>query len=48
MLKSNYIAFYDAKDGNYQAILLEGPECGKVFMLHHEHYYCPHGEKPAS
>jgi len=45
MLKSNYIAFCDAYDGNNQAILLDGPEYGKVFMLHHEHTYCPHDEK---
>ena len=44
-LKSNYIAFCDAMDGNYQSILLDEPGLGKVFMLHHEHTYCPHDEK---
>jgi len=41
----NYVAFCDAHDGNYLAILLEGPEAGKVFLLHHEYWYRPYGER---
>jgi hypothetical protein len=44
-MKLNYIAFCEAMDGNYQSMLLEQPGLGKVFMLHHEHIYCPHDEK---
>lgn len=40
----NYIAFCDGHDGNYLAILLEGPEKGKVFFLNHEYLFRPYSE----
>lgn len=40
----NYIAFCDAHDGNYLAILLQGPEKGKVFFLDHEYLFRPYSE----
>jgi hypothetical protein len=40
----NYVAFCDAHDGNYLAILREGPEQGKVFFLDHEYEFFPHDE----
>jgi hypothetical protein len=43
----NYIAFCDAHDGNYLAILLEGPDKGKVFFLDHEYLFRPYSELDA-
>jgi hypothetical protein len=40
----NYVAFCDAHDGNYLAILREGPEQGKVFFLDHEYEFFPYDE----
>jgi len=40
----NYVAFCDAHDENYLAILREGPEQGKVFFLDHEYEFFPHDE----
>jgi hypothetical protein len=40
----NYIAFCDAHDGNYLAILLEGPEKDKIFFLDHEYLFRPYSE----
>jgi hypothetical protein len=43
----NYVAFCDAHDGNYLAILREGPEQGKVFFLDHEYLFRPYSERDA-
>jgi hypothetical protein len=43
----NYVAFCDAHDGNYLAILLEGPERSKVFFLDHEYLFRPYSEQDA-
>jgi len=40
----NYVAFCNAHDGNYLAILREGPEQGKVFFLDHEYEFFPYDE----
>jgi hypothetical protein len=41
----NYIAFCDAHDGNYLAILVEEPYVGQVFFLHHELLFRPFSER---
>lgn len=38
----NYIAFCDADDGNYQAMLLEPPSDRRIFLLFHELFYRPY------
>jgi hypothetical protein len=38
----DYIAFCDAHNGNYLALLLEGPDQGKVFFLHREGLFRPY------
>lgn len=43
----NYVAFCDAHNGNYLAILLDEPERGKVFFLHHGYFYRPYSELDA-
>jgi hypothetical protein len=41
----NYIAFCDVNDGNYLAILLEGPGKDKVFFLDREGCFRPYTER---
>lgn len=43
----NYVAFCDAHNGNYLAILLEGPERGKVFFLYKEYLFRPYSKLDA-
>lgn len=38
----NYLAFCDARNDNYLAILLEGPGSGSVFFLHHDYQFRPY------
>ncbi len=38
----NYLAFCDGHDGNFLAVLTEGPEAGIVFFLHHEYLFRPY------
>lgn len=40
----NYVAFCDAYDGNHLAILLQGPERGKIFFLDHEYEFFPYDD----
>ena len=40
----NYLAFCDALDGNYIAIILDGPHQGEIFFLLHELCYRPFSE----
>jgi hypothetical protein len=40
----NYIAFCDAHDGNYLAILVEEPYVGQIFFLNHELLFRPFSE----
>jgi hypothetical protein len=42
--RMNYVVMCDATDGNYQAVLLEGQDQGKVFFLDHEYFYRPYSE----
>jgi len=42
--KLNYLAFCDAHDGNYLAILLEGPFRGMIFYLDKEYLFRPYSE----
>lgn len=44
MDRLNYLAFCDAHNGNYLAIIMEGPEAGKVFFLDHEGFFRPYSE----
>jgi hypothetical protein len=44
VMSVNYLAICDATDGNYQAILLQGPEHGKVFLLLNELLGRPYSE----
>jgi hypothetical protein len=43
----NYVAFCDAHNDNYLAILLRGRGKGKVFFLDHEYLYLPYGRLSA-
>ena len=42
--KLNYIAFCDAHDGNYLAILVDEPYVGQIFFLDHELLFRPFSE----
>jgi hypothetical protein len=46
--KLNYIAFCDAHDGNYLAILLEGARRGNIFFLDKEYMFRPYSEIDAN
>lgn len=43
----NYIAFCDAHDGNYLAIILDGMKQGYIFFLDHEYLFRPYSERDA-
>jgi SMI1 / KNR4 family (SUKH-1) len=43
----NYMAFCDAEDGNFQALLLDEKQNKQVFMLFHELFYRPYSEADA-
>lgn len=41
----NYLAFCDAHDGNYLALVMEGPQKGKVFFLDKEYSFRPYRDQ---
>lgn len=41
----NYVAFCDAHDGNYLAIVSEGARTGQIFFLNHELCFRPYSEQ---